>query len=389
MKRTRLLQELRRMKFESLYEDWKAKKLTQIEAARLLEVTDRTFRRYIDKYEENGVMGLMDRRIERSSHRLAPVDEVCRLEDQYREGYVGWNVKHFYSFYQRDGGTRSYTWVKSRLQDAGFVKKAKGKGKHRKRRARSAMEGMMIHQDGSTHQWVPEKYWDLIVTMDDATNEHYSMFFVEQEGTLSSFMGVAEVIEKKGLFCSFYTDRGKHYWNTLEAGGKVDKIHLTQFGRALKQLNINMIAAYSPEARGRSERAFRTHQERLPKELARAGITNMYEANEYIKRYYLPAFNREFKANPAEAGSAFICYGRQDLYEVLCERYERVVRKDNCVQFEGLCLQIPANEYRMNYVKVKVEVRRYWDKSLAIYHGPRHLATYGKDGKLMKKDCAA
>lgn len=377
------------MKFESIYEDWKSKRLSQVEAARLLDVTDRTFRRYVDRFEENGLTGLIDKRIEMASHRLAPVDEVCRLEDQYREGYFGWNVKHFYSFYQRDGGARSYTWVKTRLQNAGLVKKAKGKGKHRKRRERSPMIGMMIHQDGSTHEWVPEKYWDLIVTMDDATNEHYSMFFVEQEGTLSSFMGVAEVIEKKGLFCSFYTDRGKHYWNTPEAGGKVDKIHLTQFGQALKQLNINMIAAYSPEARGRSERAFRTHQERLPKELAKLGIMDMQEANKYIQTHYLPAVNKEFTVKPAEEGSAFISYHRDDLFEILCERYERMVGKDNCVHFEGLCLQIPANEYRMNYVKVKVQVRRYWDRSLGIYHGPRLLATYDAVGQLMKKERAA
>lgn len=389
MKWTRLLQELRQMKFESIYEDWKGKRLTQAEAARLLDVTDRTFRRYVDKYEDNGLEGLIDQRIERASHRLAPVDEVCRLEEQYSVGYFGWNVKHFYSWYQRDGGTRSYTWVKTRLQKAGLVKKAKGKGKHRKRRARSPMEGMMLHQDASTHQWVAGQYWDLIVTMDDATSEHYSMFFIEQEGTLSSFMGVAEVIEKKGLFCSFYSDRGTHYWHTPEAGGKVDKINLTQFGKALKQLNINMIAAYSPEARGRSERAFGTHQGRLPKELAKAGITDMHEANDYIKQYYLPAFNREFTVKAAAEGTVFLAYDRQDLFEVLCERYDRVVGKDNCVHFEGLLLQIPANEYRMNYVKVKVEVRRYWDRSLGIYHGPRLLATYGTEGQLMKKDCAA
>ena len=146
-------------------------------------------------------------------------------------------------------------------------------GKHKKRRARSALPGMMIHQDGSTHQWIEGTYWDLIVTMDDATNEHYSMFFVEQEGTYSSFKGVKETIEKQGLFCSFYSDRGSHYWLTPEAGGKVDKVNLTQFGRAMKQLGIEMISAYSPEARGRSERAFATHQGRLPQELKKEGST--------------------------------------------------------------------------------------------------------------------
>ena len=377
------------MRFEETYDDWQNKKLTQEEAAKILGVSDRTFRRYICRYEDEGLAGLKDNRISQASHRCAPVDEVCRLVDLYEQEYRGWNVKHFHIFYKRSGGERSYSWVKNKLQEKGFVKKSKGKGKHRKKRERSPLPGMMIHQDASTHEWVFGKKWDLVVTMDDATNEHYSMFFVEEEGTLSSFIGVAEVIEKKGLFCSFYSDRGSHYWTTPKAGGKVDKVNLTQFGAALRQLNISMIAAYSPEARGRSERMFRTHQERLPKELAKAGITTMEEANRYIKDYYLPQFNEEFAVKAAEEGSVFIPYKQDDLLEQLCERYSRIVGKDNCVQFEGRILQIPANEYRMNFVKVQVQIRRYWNGRLGIYHGPRKLGSYEADGKLIKGEIAA
>lgn len=384
MKRARLLQELRLMRFENIYDDWKENKLTQTEAANLLGICDRTFRRQIDRYESFGIEGLMDKRLERASHRRAPVDEVCRLNERYRRGFMGWNVKHFYSFYQREGGERSYSWVKNCLQGANLVRKSKGKGKHRKKRARSPLPGMLIHQDGSTHQWVPGMYWDLIVTMDDATNEHYSMFFVDEEGTISSFMGVAEVIQKRGLFCSFYSDRGSHYWTTPKAGGKVDKVNLTQFGQALKQLKIQMIPAYSPEARGRSERAFQTHQERLPKELAKAGITTMEAANRYIQNHYLPRYNEEFMVKAQEEGSAFVKAPNLDIFEILCERHERKVGKDNCVQFNGKVLQIPSNRYRMNYVKAKVEVLRYWDRSLSIYHGPRLLARYDANGDLMK-----
>jgi len=171
----------------------------------------------------------------------------------------------------------------------------------------------MLHQDGSTHQWVPGVLWDLILTMDDATNEHYSLFFVEEEGTLSSFQGVREVIEKRGLFSSLYTDRGSHYWFTPESGGKVDKGNLTQFGRAMKRLGIQMIPAYSPEARGRCERMFGTHQERLPKELALAGIRDMEAANRYIKNVYLPAFNEEFMQPAMEEGSALFPISGQTL----------------------------------------------------------------------------
>jgi transposase InsO family protein len=290
-------------------------------------------------------------------------------------------VKHFYAWYKREGGVRSYTWVKNRLQEADLVKKSSGRGKHRKRRIRAPWPGMMLHQDGSTHQWVPGQYWDLIVTMDDATSEHYSMFFVKEEGTASSFAGVKEVIESRGLFSSLYTDRGSHYWYTAQAGGKVDRSQLTQFGRAMRQLNIQMIPAYSPQARGRSERMFSTHQSRLPKELALAGITDMADANRYIKEQYLPSFNREFMQPAQEEGSAFVSniYGNID--DILCEQHQRTVGKDNCVSFEGLQLQIPPVKDRLHFVKAEVRVHRYPDQRLAIFHGPRLLARYEADGR--------
>lgn len=277
MERTKLLQEIRVIRFEEAYAGWQEGRLRQEEAARLLGVCERTFRRYIDRYEEAGLEGLIDRRLSQVSHRRAPVDEVVELCTRYERRHMGWSAKHFYAWYRRDGGGRSYTWVKERLQKAGLLKKAPGRGRHRKRRERAPWPGMMLHQDGSTHEWVPGCQWDLIVTMDDATNEHYSMFFVEEEGTASSLRGVAEVIEKRGLFSSLYTDRGSHYSHTAEAGGKVDR--RTQFGRAMQQLGIEMIPAYSPEARGRSERMFSTHQARLPRELALQGISEMEAAN--------------------------------------------------------------------------------------------------------------
>lgn len=244
---------------------------------------------------------------------------------------------------------------------------------------------MMIHQDGSTHEWVFGKKWDLIVTMDDSTNEHYSMFFIDEEGTASSFQGVQDVILKKGLFSSIYTDRGSHYWFTPEAGGKVSKTQLTQFGRAMQQLGITMIPAYSPQARGRSERMFRTHQDRLTKELATHHITSMEEANRYIKKTYLPAHNKEFKKKPPEEGSAFIPWAGVHLEDILCEHHERTVSPDNCISLDGITLQIPPDKYRCHYVRVRVNVHRYMDGSLAIFHGPRKLADYDQNGQLKKK----
>lgn len=374
------------MRFEEASKCWRAGRLTQKEASRLLGVCERTFRRQLSRYEEGGIEGLRDKRLGQVSHRRVPVDELTRMLAEYRDQYRGWNVRHFHWHYRnKHKGTRSYTWVKNSLQKAGEVAKATAKGKHRRRREPSPLPGMMIHQDASSHEWVPDKKWDLVVTMDDATNEQYSMFFVEEEGTTSSFRGVREVIEEHGLFSSFYSDRGGHYWNTPVAGGKVDKGNPTQFGKAMAHLGITMIPAYSPEARGRSERMFRTHQDRLVKELALNGITEMEDANRYVAKVYMPAFNMEFKRPAREKGSAFVPYAGSDLGDVLCEKYERVVGNDNCVRFEGMVLQIPAVQHRFHFVKATVKVCKYPDGQMAVFHGPRKLAVYNSMGKEVKR----
>jgi transposase len=373
------------MRFLEVFQGWNEGRLTQSEAARILGVCGRTFRRYLSRHGENGMDGLLDKRLSQPSHRKAPVDEAMKVVSTYRQIYDGWNVKHFHAWYRREhGGGRSYSWVKKTLQANGAVTRAPKRGAHRKKRESSPLPGMMIHQDGSSHEWVAGVQWDLIVTMDDATNEHYSTFFVEEEGTWSSFRGVEELIAKRGLFCSLYTDRGGHYWNTPEAGGKVDKVNLTQFGRGMKQLGVEMIPAYSPEARGRSERAFRTHQGRLPQELALAGIVDMASANRYLSQTYMPAFNAEFSHPAMEKGSAFVPWVGGPLEDILCETFERTVGSDNCVRFEGLILQIPQDRHRMHYVKAKVTVRRHKDGGVSVSHGPRKLASFDANGKETK-----
>ncbi len=377
------------MRFEEAYGGWEERRLTQEEAACLLGVCARTFRRYVDRYEEDGLDGLLDKRMSEVSARRAPTDEVLKTEMLYRERYDGWNVKHFYSHYRREhAGKRSYTWVKTVLQRAGLVALAPGRGKHRRRRERSPLRGMMLHQDGSTHEWVPGKYWDLIITLDDATSEHDSMFFVEEEGTASSFRAMAEVIAEWGLPSSLYTDRGSHYWHTPEAGGKVDRRNLTQFGRAMRQLGVDMIPAYSPEARGRCERMFGTHQERLPKELAAQGIDTISGANRYLATRYRPAFNAEFAVAAAEAGTAFVPFIGPGLADILCEQYPRTIGRDNCVSFENLKLQVPAQAHRRHFIKVRVRVHRYPDGRLAVFHGPRKLADYDSDGSAVADPAA-
>ena len=389
MTRAIVLQEVRQMRFEELYARRQRRDLTMAEAAEMLGVTERTFRRWRTRYETEGIEGLEDRRLGQASARAVPVDEALQMVTLYESQYTGWTVKHFYERWQAEhGGQRSYTWTKNRLQIAGHVVRAPRRGAHRKKRPRKPLPGMMLHQDGSTHEWVPGCQWDLIVTMDDATSNLYSAFFVEEEGTMSSFQGLREVIETQGLFSSLYTDRGSHYWVTEEAGGKVDKTRLTQVHRALQQLGITLIPAYSPEARGRSERVFRTLQDRLPKELALAGITDRAAANQYLVTQFLPAYNQRFAVPATETGTAFIPWVGTSLAEILCVQENRVVAKDNTVRYQGRSLQIPPDRHRFHYVKVTVRVHQYPDETLAVFHGPRCLARYQPDGRVSESEDA-
>ena len=199
MTRATVLQEVRQMRFEELYARQQRRELTMEEAAEMLGVTERTFRRWRGRYDAEGAEGLQDRRLGRASARAVPVDEALRMVTLYATRYTGWTVKHFHErWHTEHGGTRSYTWTKKTLQAAGHVARAPRRGAHRKKRPRKPLPGMMLHQDGSTHAWVPGCQWDLIVTLDDATTEIYSAFFVEEEGTLSSLRGLREVIETQG-----------------------------------------------------------------------------------------------------------------------------------------------------------------------------------------------
>ncbi len=380
MRRTEQLQGLRLMKFEEIYGRTHRGGLSQAEAAEVLGVSERTFRRWRDRYQADGAEGLYDRRLGRVSARRAAVDEVTALLALFDTRYWDFTAKHFHEKLVADHAfKRSYNWVRLSLQAHGRTRAAPRRGAHRRKRPRRALPGMMLHQDGSSHQWVPDQWWDLIVTMDDATSTIYSAFFVAEEGTMSSFTALDEVIRERGLFCSLYADRASHYWHTPEAGGTVDKDNPTQLGRALAQLGIELIPAYSPEARGRSERMFGTLQKRLPQELRLAGITDMAQANRFLKERYLPGHNARFAVPPEAEGSAFVPFAGA-LDDILCVQQERTVSNDNTVRYKRLVLAIPPDRHRRHYVKARVRVHEYPDRTLAVFHGPRCLARYQADG---------
>jgi transposase len=384
----RTLRKVLRMEtFEYIYDDYQHDKLSSEEAAQMLGVSVRHFLRLRDRYDEEGITGLKNRGAGRVSKRRAKVAEVKRVTQLYRQQYGGFNVRHFHEFAKRNHGLeRSYTWTKGVLLKAGLVAPSKRGGPHRLKRPRKPMAGMMMHQDASKHLWFGGEYSDLVVTLDDATSEITSAFFCEEEGTFSSFRGIHETIVKHGLFCSFYTDRGSHYFYTAVVGGKVDKSRPTEVGRALKQLGIEHIAAYSPEARGRSERMFGTLQDRLVNELKLAGITTMIAANSYVAETYLPRHNKQFMKRPECEKSAFIPVAGFDIANILCSQEERVVASDNTVSYQGMKLQIPPSPLRHHFVKTQVRVHHYPDDTMAIFHGPREIGRYNQDGTLRREE---
>jgi transposase len=390
MDRIRVLQEIRMQRFEEIHDRFTKGRLSEGEAAEWLGVSERTFRRQRRRYEEEGLSGLLDRRLGKASPHRAPADEAAAVLELYRTRYAGWTVKHFHErLVEGHGVGRSYGWTKSVLHASGLVRPALRRSAHRKKRPRRPVPGMMLHQDASRHLWVPALgcELDLVVTMDDATSEVYSAFLVEEEGTDSTFRALLEVFRAQGLPCSLYTDRGSHYFRTPEAGGKVDKGSPTQVGRALAQLGIEHIAAYSPEARGRSERTFGTLQGRLVNELADAGIATVEAANRFLAEDYLARHNARFAVEASEPGRAFVAVSGVELGDVLCVQEERVVGRDNTVRFEGLALQIPPSPLRPHYVKATVRVHRYHDGRLAVFHGPRRIARYDADG-VLEEDAA-
>ena len=354
------------------------------EAAEIIGVSVRTMRRWRWHYEHYGYDGLFDRRKRRPSPRRVPLESAQRILRLYREQYRGYNVAHFHDKLREEHQvTLSYEWVKKALQGAGLVKKGRKHKVHRRRRERRPLRGMMVFCDGSTHRWMPAlkgQQQDLIAFLDDATSEVYDAYLVNEEGTLSVMEGLRRVFRKKGLFCSFYTDRGSHFFRTSKANGPVDRNRLSQIGRAMQQLGIEHIPSYSPEARGRIERMFRTWQGRLPLELDAEGITTIEEANRYIRSRFMRWHNRKLKVRPAQTGSAFLPLGEVDLDAVLCIQHERIVQADNTVSVHSIRLQIPPSKLRISFAKCRVRVCEHINGTLSVRFGPHRLARYRADG---------
>jgi len=365
------------MKIQEVILKAMAGKLKWWEAAEIIGVTDRTMRRWRERYQEHGYSGLWDHRKRSPSPQRIAVEVLERVLQLYREKYFDFNVQHFHEKLEEEHGIKqSYTWVKTALQEAGLVERRKKRSTHRKRRPRRPLPGMLLHIDASEHAWFQdERKYELIVILDDATSEIYYAQLVEAESTRSMLSALQEVVKRRGVFCSLYSDRAGHFFVTPKAGEKVDKTRLTQVGRALRELGIRMIPAYSPQARGRSERNFGTWQGRLPQELRMRGITQPEKANEFLGQY-VKEFNTRFSVAAAQRGSAFVALRRKDVDDIFSVQHERVVNQDNTVHLDNRVFQIEKTRWRNTLAGMTVEVHEHLDGSVTIHYGPHRIAEF-------------
>jgi transposase len=372
----------RMMKLQDVLLRAMAKKITWWQAAEIIGVTDRTMRRWRERLAQDGYNGLADRRKGKPSFRRVPLqtcEEVLRL---YQEQYFDLSMRHFHEKLQEEHGIElSYSWVQQALQGAGLVKRRKRRGPHRRRRERRPLPGMLLHMDGSKHRWFQDERWyDLLVILDDATSEIYYAQLVEEESTRTVMIALREVIEQKGLFCALYSDRGSHFFFTPKAGEPVDKQRLTQVGRAMKELGIHMIPAYSPQARGRSERSFGTWQGRLPQELRLANISTLEEANTFLRERYIAEFNQKFTVPAKERGTAFRKTNRSDLDWIFSVQSERVVARDNTIAFRDRIWQLEKTRWRYSLAGCTVTVHEHLDERISVRYGPHVVANWNPGG---------
>jgi transposase len=350
-----------------------------IDAAEILGISDRQMRRWKGRYETYGYDGLYDRRRKRPSPRRVPLDKAEKVLKLYRERYFDFNMSHFYDKLTKEHNIHlSYNWVRLALEGAGLVEKRARRDPHRKKRPRKPLVGMMLHMDGSPHDWFGDgSEYDMVTISDDANNELYDIALVNEEDSHTCMEMIRNTVEKKGIFCSLYTDRASHFFLTKKAGEEASKDDLTQIGRALQEVGTQHIPSYSPQARGRSERLNQTLQGRIPQELRTRGIKTKEEANKYLKTEYLKEHNRRFSIKSEQPGSAFIPVPKTaDLDKIFCFKHERTVNNDNTISFNNRILQIGPSELRISFAKCRVMVYEHLDGSITIGYGPHVIGYY-------------
>lgn len=356
------------------------------QAAQIIGISGRQMRRWKRRYDEHGYDGLYDRRKNLPSPKKIPMETAEKILRLYREHYFDFNMRHFHQeITEKHAISVSYSWTRGLLQGAGLVLKSKKRGQYRRRRERRPMTGMLLHLDGSFHRWFEhpqDERQTLLSVIDDATSKCLGAVFVPQEATRPILGLLMHIVRRHGTFISLYTDRAGHFVYTPKAGEPPDRSKKTQIEMVLDELGIELIVARSPQARGRSERAFGTMQGRLVPELRRAGIVSYEQANRYLQQVFIPKYNRYFGVAPSEVGTAFMPVVGANLNRIFALRYERTVNKDNTVQFEGMVFQLPKLKGVSTLARRKVEVREHLDGKWEVLSGKRLVARFDSQAQI-------
>lgn len=377
-----------RERFPELYRRWRKRQLTQSQAANRLGMSVRTFRRWAKRYRQEGLKGLPKRRP--CSKRQASPKEVSELLFLYREMYGGWSVQHFYEEYRdRHGGRRSHTWVREHLQAAGAVSKAKryrssGNGKRPESRPRQARSGALIHQIGKPHRWVAGRCWDLTVMIDDATNRICSGIFAEEPGFWPRLHVVRETADQFGFFDTLGDGRSPDCWYRSRSRAMRKRYQL-QFARVMAELETEVISTSAYNVQGWYGRMLRTLTNRLGNEMVSAGVSNIAEANSFL-RQYLPRFNARFAIEARDPETAFVGLmpeAKRSLDDTFCVKEAVRIGPGHCVTYMGRSLQIPRQEVERCPLQGEVHVCEYENGNLAMYRRNRRLSDYDCKGRPM------
>jgi hypothetical protein len=356
--------------------------ITLAEAARVMGLSVRQARRLKGGLAGEGPSALAHGNRGKRSRQRTPDELRQAVVRHYRETYDGCNVQHFTELLaEREDICLAVATIRRILKEAGLVSpKSRRPPPHRSRRERMPAEGMLLQIDASPFRWLGPTgpKWSLVGAVDDATSDPVGGLFREEEDAAGYMLLFRQIVETKGIPAAVYHDRhgifqlSARQRSTLEEDFARERFP-TQVGRLLAELGIESIAAHSPQAKGRVERPWRTHQDRLAQELRLAGVQTMAEANAFLPAYFA-RYRARFAIPPRSEESAYVPMGPEtDLERLFCFKYSRKVAPDNTIRFAGQILQIPPGPDRLSYARTIVDVHERLDHSIAVLYQGRQL----------------
>jgi transposase len=350
------------------------------EAGEILGLSERQVYRIKARVEREGAGGVIHRSKGKKRPRWLRRRVRDKIDHLYKTKYRGFNLTHMTEFLNEEEGIKiSRESVRQILLEKGSYTKQRRYPKHRQWREPCSREGQMVQFDTSDHDWLegrgPKLY--LIGGVDDATSKVAGAKFVLADGVRQNMEVFWGIVRRRGIPLSVYVDCGSNFKTTRHQSMEYQlkgEYPSTQFARALEELGVRIIYAYSPQAKGRIERKFGVFQDRLCSELRLHNISTLEDANRYLWEKFMPKHNQMFSRTAKEPGSAYrslpkgLC-----LKDVFCLKEERTVAGDNTISYQGKTFQILPNEYRLSFFKAKVEVHEYLDGSINIFYQGKKL----------------